>query len=289
MRREISYAIRNIHAIRVGLFTPDLAFEAICKKQITRLKEPSLKCVDMVIQELSKVIQKCGEKMARYPRLREEVERIVSGHTRACEETCKNQVALMNNMQLAYMNTNHEDFIGFANASAGTAVDPTHSKKLGNQSAELNTIRKGYMCIHNLGFMKGGSRDYWFVLTSESLAWFKDDEEKDKKFMLPLDNLKLRDKDAGFMSKRHMFEVFNVEGRNVYKDYKSLELSTEDLDTLDSWKASFLRAGVYPEREATAESDTVSVRRDPASPRRPPLFFFCQFFPDVPFVTQEHV
>lgn len=38
-------------------------------------------------------------------------------------------------------------------------------------------------------------------------------QEKDKKYMLPLDNLKVRDRDAGFMSKRHMFEIFNVEGR----------------------------------------------------------------------------
>jgi dynamin GTPase len=37
-------------------------------------------------------------------------------------------------------------------------------------------IRKGYMAIHNLGIMKGGSRDYWFVLTSESLSWYKDEE-----------------------------------------------------------------------------------------------------------------
>lgn len=42
---------------------------------------------------------------------------------------------------------------------------------MGNQ-----VIRKGYMCIHNLGIMKGGSRDYWFVLTSESISWFKDEE-----------------------------------------------------------------------------------------------------------------
>ena len=34
------------------------------------------------------------------------------------------------------------------------------------------------MSIHNLGIMKGGSRDYWFVLTSESLSWFKDEEVK---------------------------------------------------------------------------------------------------------------
>lgn len=86
------------------------------------------------------------------------------------------------------------------------------TKKLGNQ-----VIRKGYMCIHNLGIMKGGSKDYWFVLTSESLSWFKDEEERDKKYMLPLDGLKLRDIESGFMSKRHTFALFNPEGRNVYK------------------------------------------------------------------------
>jgi hypothetical protein len=37
-------------------------------------------------------------------------------------------------------------------------------------------IRKGYMAIHNLGIMKGGSRDYWFVLSSENISWFKDEE-----------------------------------------------------------------------------------------------------------------
>lgn len=70
LRKEIAYAIRNIHGIRVGLFTPDMAFEAIVKKQIGRLREPSLKCVDLVITELGNVIRRCTDKMARFPRLR---------------------------------------------------------------------------------------------------------------------------------------------------------------------------------------------------------------------------
>lgn len=73
------------------------------------------------------------------------------------------------------------------------------------------------MCIQNLGIMKGGSRPYWFVLTSESISWFKDEDEKEKKFMLPLDGLKLRDIEQGFMSRRHTFALFNPDGRNVYK------------------------------------------------------------------------
>ncbi|KAB0376481.1 hypothetical protein FD755_010925 [Muntiacus reevesi] len=62
LRREISYAIKNIHGIRTGLFTPDMAFEAIVKKQIVKLKGPSLKSVDLVIQELINTVKKCTKK-----------------------------------------------------------------------------------------------------------------------------------------------------------------------------------------------------------------------------------
>ena len=52
--------------------------------------------------------------MARYPRLREETERIVTTHIREREQYTKDQLLLLIDLQLAYMNTNHEDFIGFA-------------------------------------------------------------------------------------------------------------------------------------------------------------------------------
>jgi dynamin GTPase len=65
--------------------------------------------------------------------------------------------------------------------------------------------------------MKGGSKLYWFVLSSESLSWYKDEEERDKKYMLPLDGLKLRDVESGFMSRRHLFSLFNPDGKNVFK------------------------------------------------------------------------
>ena len=60
------------------------------------------------------------------------------------------------------------------------------------------------------------------------------------------------------MSRRHLFAIFNPDQRNVYKDYKQLELSCESQEDVDSWKASFLRAGVYPERnsEASASNGT---------------------------------
>jgi dynamin GTPase len=52
--------------------------------------------------------------MNRYPRLREETERIIANFVRDKEQICKNQVLMMIDCELAYMNTNHEDFIGFS-------------------------------------------------------------------------------------------------------------------------------------------------------------------------------
>ncbi|XP_072531316.1 dynamin-2 isoform X2 [Salminus brasiliensis] len=252
LRREISHAIKNVHGVRTGLFTPDLAFEAIVKKQILKLKEPSLKCVDMVMSEITALVRKCSDKLGSYPRLREETERIVTTHVREREGKTKDQVLLLIDIELSYINTNHEDFIGFANAQQRN----THVNKkraIPNQG-EILVIRKGWLTI-NISIMKGGSKEYWFVLTAESLSWYKDEEEKEKKYMLPLDNLKLRDVEKGFMSTKHIFAIFNTEQRNVYKDLRQIELACDSQDDVDSWKASFLRAGVYPEKDQTEAED----------------------------------
>ncbi|XP_008422571.1 dynamin-1a isoform X14 [Poecilia reticulata] len=263
LRKEISYAIKNIHGIRTGLFTPDMAFETIVKRQIGKIKEPCTKCVDMVISELVNTVRQCTKKLAQYPMLREEMERIVTQHIRDRENRTKDQVLLLIDIELSYMNTNHEDFIGFANAQQ--RINQMNKKKTaGNQdeimpergvSDRYKVIRKGWLTINNIGIMKGGAKEYWFVLTAESLSWYKDDEEKEKKYMLPVDNLKLRDVEKGFMSSKHIFALFNTEQRNVYKDYRQLELACESQEDVDAWKASFLRAGVYPERVTSEGSD----------------------------------
>ncbi|KPP68830.1 dynamin-3-like [Scleropages formosus] len=288
LRREISYAIKNIHGIRTGLFTPDLAFEAIVKKQIVKLKGPSIKCVDMVVQELINTVRQCTVKvpdghyleaatwelptytcfrvhhtqtlgtLAHFPRLREETERIVTAYIRDRENRAKEQVLLLIEVQLSYINTNHEDFIGFANAQQRSS-QMNKKSSAGNQ-----VIRKGWLTINNISIIKGGAKEYWFVLTAESLSWFKDDEEKEKKYMLPLDNLKVRDVEKSFMSSKHVFAIFNTEQRNVYKDNRYLELACDSQEEVDSWRASLLRAGVYPEKasvdsENSGPSDTFSM------------------------------
>ncbi|XP_034567152.1 dynamin-3 isoform X3 [Notolabrus celidotus] len=261
LRREISHAIKNVHGVRTGLFTPDLAFEAIVKKQIVKLKTPSLKCIDLVIQELINTVRQCSNKLGSYPRLREETERIVTTYVREREGKTKDQVLLLIDIELSYINTNHEDFIGFANAQQRNTA--ANKKRAIPNQGEILVIRKGWLTI-NISIMKGGSKEYWFVLTAETLSWYKDEEEKEKKYMLPLDNLKIRDVEKGFMSTKHIFAIFNTESRNVYKDLRQVELACDSQEDVDSWKASFLRAGVYPEKdqvdnEEAAPADTFSM------------------------------
>jgi len=52
--------------------------------------------------------------MVRYPNLRDESERIVNFRVRENELKTKAELVQLVEIQLAYMNTNHEDFIGFA-------------------------------------------------------------------------------------------------------------------------------------------------------------------------------
>jgi len=40
----------------------------------------------------------------------------------------------------------------------------------------VQVIRKGWLTLHNMSMFKGGKQEFWFVLTTENIMWFKDDE-----------------------------------------------------------------------------------------------------------------
>jgi dynamin GTPase len=88
---------------------------------------------------------------------------------------------------------------------------------------------------------------------------------------LQLDGIKLKDLEAGFMSRQHKFALFYPDGKNIYKDYKQLELSANNLDDVEAWKASFLRAGVYPEKESQPVDEQENGQVEEASSMDPQL------------------
>lgn len=72
----------NFQGTRPDLFIPVVAFELLVKRQIERLNEPSICCVDRVYEELMRIVQQCGlevqQEMQRFPKLYERINEIVS-------------------------------------------------------------------------------------------------------------------------------------------------------------------------------------------------------------------
>lgn len=56
MKREIGYAIQNIIGVRTAIFTPDKAFDQIIRKQIGKLRDPTVRLIEMTSSEIMKAI-----------------------------------------------------------------------------------------------------------------------------------------------------------------------------------------------------------------------------------------
>eukprot|EP00743_Colponemidia_sp_Colp-15_P002183 GILK01002369.1.p1 GENE.GILK01002369.1~~GILK01002369.1.p1 ORF type:complete len:787 (-),score=132.68 GILK01002369.1:482-2842(-) len=115
--QEIRTAIRNATGPRPALFVPEISFELLVKKQIQRLEEPSLQCVDLVFEELQRVVQQCEiAEMVRFGRLRERIVEVVGQVLRRCLGPTNQMISNLIAIELAYINTNHPDFIGGSKA-----------------------------------------------------------------------------------------------------------------------------------------------------------------------------
>jgi dynamin GTPase len=68
----------------------------------------------MVVSELSHIIHEATRKMERYPLLRQSTEELLTQYLKERENATKEACAAYIQTQLAYINTNNEDFIGFA-------------------------------------------------------------------------------------------------------------------------------------------------------------------------------
>ncbi|OQR71813.1 dynamin-1 protein [Tropilaelaps mercedesae] len=111
---DILTAIRNATGPRPALFVPEVSFELLVKRQIRRLEEPSLRCVDLVHEEMQRIIQHCGvevqQEMLRFPKLYESIVEVVTQLLRRRLPPTNTMVENMVAIELAYINTKHPDF-----------------------------------------------------------------------------------------------------------------------------------------------------------------------------------
>lgn len=113
-KMDILTAIRNANGPRPALFVPEVSFELLVKRQIRRLEEPSLRCVELIHEEMQRIIQHCGsevqQEMLRFPKLYERIVDVVTQLLRRRLPTTNVMVENLVAIELAYINTKHPDF-----------------------------------------------------------------------------------------------------------------------------------------------------------------------------------
>ncbi|XP_037871087.1 dynamin-1-like protein isoform X11 [Bombyx mori] len=113
-RMDILTAIRNATGPRPALFVPEVSFELLVKRQIRRLEDPSLRCVELVHEEMQRIVQHCGtevqQEMLRFPRLHQRIVDVVTQLLRTRLPPTNSMVENLVAIELAYINTKHPDF-----------------------------------------------------------------------------------------------------------------------------------------------------------------------------------
>ncbi|XP_063636234.1 dynamin-1-like protein isoform X5 [Cydia splendana] len=113
-RMDILTAIRNATGPRPALFVPEVSFELLVKRQIRRLEEPSQRCVELVHEEMQRIVQHCGtevqQEMLRFPRLHQRIVDVVTQLLRTRLPATNAMVENIVAIELAYINTKHPDF-----------------------------------------------------------------------------------------------------------------------------------------------------------------------------------
>jgi dynamin 1-like protein len=133
---DVKTTIRNATGPKAALFVPESSFELLVKRQIARLQDPSLACVDLVYDELQRIVAQVETKeLARFGRLRQQVIDVVGQLLHSLIEPTKRMIADLVAIELAFINTSHPDFIG-GDGALSNILDKMVEDKLAQQQKE---------------------------------------------------------------------------------------------------------------------------------------------------------
>ncbi|KAI8996884.1 Dynamin central region-domain-containing protein [Pilobolus umbonatus] len=141
---DIRTAIRNSTGPRPSLFVPELAFDLLVRPQIKLLEVPSLRCVELVYEELMKICHSADTKeLLRYPRLHQRLIEVVSELLRERLRPTSSYVESLIAIERAYINTNHPDFLGAAGAMANLETESRKKKRLEHKRKPVSSSFDG--------------------------------------------------------------------------------------------------------------------------------------------------
>ena len=138
--QDIRTAIRNASGTRSTLFVPTEAFENLVRRQIIKLKEPSLQCMQYIYDELSNNIYRIDiPELKRFDKLREEICNVVRELLSRRLVPTNEMIEKLIDVEYCYINTHHPDFMG-GNEALQVAQNEIDMKSVKTQVAEENKV-----------------------------------------------------------------------------------------------------------------------------------------------------
>ncbi|KAF9211048.1 vacuolar protein sorting-associated protein 1 [Podila verticillata] len=117
---DIRTILYNSSGSSPALFVGTTAFEVIIKQQIKRLEDPSLRCVNLVFDELVRILTQLLSKQLfkRFPQLKDRFYQVVINFFRKRLNPTNKLVTDLISMEGVYINTGHPDFLNGHKAMA---------------------------------------------------------------------------------------------------------------------------------------------------------------------------
>ncbi|KAG0356333.1 vacuolar protein sorting-associated protein 1 [Podila minutissima] len=117
---DIRTILYNSSGSSPALFVGTTAFEVIIKQQIKRLEDPSLRCVNIVFDELVRILTQLLSKQLfkRFPQLKDRFYQVVINFFRKQLNPTNKLVTDIISMESCYINTGHPDFLNGHKAMA---------------------------------------------------------------------------------------------------------------------------------------------------------------------------
>ncbi|KII67226.1 Dynamin-1 [Thelohanellus kitauei] len=198
--KEIGLAIANSQGVRSTIFTPDVAFTSVVKKQILATHTLCDRIVELVSKEFKS-----------YPNLMMEISKFCQQLLAEFMSTAKKHVEFYLLSEAAHINTKHPDFQIMDQELRGQAENSSGASEKKNEAV---TYKKGYVAIGGSGFLKSSRNDY-LVIRGRTMTSFKDERLSEMRFEINLDGCRLKVSETSPSVKKNTFILFHQDGKYV--------------------------------------------------------------------------
>lgn len=128
--------VRNMAGMNASLFPSDQVFFALAREQIQKLENPSIKCVNIVHEELVNIVTLCAAKLERYPQLQKRMIQICTNMVLTYRPVTHAHVRTLIAAEKSYINVKHPSMQDLSSRAMSFMRGDTHANTMQQASPQ---------------------------------------------------------------------------------------------------------------------------------------------------------